>query len=1077
MSVDSPHIMVSVLGPLEALRDGRRVSIPGAKPRAVLTMLTLHARSVLPADILAAVLWGDELPRTSRKALQTYVSVLRSALGEDAVVTRGPGWSLAADETDVERFESLLNDARAAHSEHDEADALRKFGAALDVWRGPPSLPDTPRGVAETTRWIERRETAVDDRVDARLASGRAEDLIGELESAVAATPLRERRWAQLCMALYRAGRQGDALWAYQRARVTLAEELGVDPGSELRELEAAMLAHDSALDARTAVQPHDTPVRPQRRPANTIPEPPTTFVGRSDDLQRLQSLMAGNRIVTVVGPGGVGKSRLSAAAAGQLAPDYSDGVLFVDLASAKSGFVPESVAAALGVTVPAGQATADAVLAHVGQEQSLLLLDSCEHVVDEVGLLVGRLLAGCPNAAVLATSRERLRVAGERVYALPPLSIVGEDTGSPKGSDAELLFLDRARAVEPEFDADADLIGRVCARCDGLPLAIELAAARCASLGIDGLLAGLDDHLRLLSGAHVPTERHRSLRAVLDWSHDLLDASEQEVFRRLGIFVGRFDIRAATEVADLRRASVIDVVGRLTDKNLLVHEHGPGGSRWRMLDVMRSYARGKLTDREEDSAARGCYLRWASAMAVRLERRLDDGSAWRDDFDVIADDLHAAMKGSPVDVLGGAEAGHALALALALARLYARAGAFSLAQDAYEAAMSLARATGDAEHLANAALGASESGMLFGVTQGRRVGLLEEALEALGTETTVTRVRLLSRLATELFWAPDRERSLALAAEAAELANRLKSDDALAHALYARHYVMRQPDNWRERAELAESIMARAELAGETQLALAGRAARVVDLMEGGEFAAVDGEISELAAAANRLHHPEFQWYAAVYRLVRALAEGRYGDADDLAFEASVSAQSAPEFSVGLFFAEAVTDLRHFEAEVMAERDAAIAQLARRFPRVVVWRCMHILSTSMSGGSASLAQAQAMADELLRQDVRDGHWLVASCLLAEAAAAQNARDLAQQLGESLRPYAGSLAVAGRVAAFRGSVFHVLGRLADTCGDVDQAVDDLERAIEQETRIGARPFVERSRAALNVVKNPEKRDH
>ncbi|MEJ3651648.1 LuxR C-terminal-related transcriptional regulator [Actinomycetes bacterium KLBMP 9759] len=366
------------------------------------------------------------------------------------------------------------------------------------------------------------------------------------------------------------------------------------------------------------------------------LPAARTSFVGRAEERAAIRAALHGGGLVTLVGPGGAGKTRLAVVTAGEVAPDFPFGVVFVDLVPVRDGFVVQAVAAALGVTERAGQPLGDAVLERLGRGRSLLVLDNCEHMVGAVAGFVDRVLAGSPGTAVLATSRERLGVPEERTVRVAPL---------PLRSDAEQLFRDRVAALDPEAAPDAAAVAELCARLDGLPLAIELAAARSPSLGVDGLLAGLGDHLRLLAGGRGAVERHRSLRAVTEWSHDLLDADEQAFFRRLGAFVGRFDLAAATAVAGAGDASVAaDLLGRLVDKSLV----GRGAGSWRMLDSIRAFAVERLAESGEAGDVRRRHLRWAAATAAELEGGL--GERWRDRFDVVADDLRAALTGAAQD-------------------------------------------------------------------------------------------------------------------------------------------------------------------------------------------------------------------------------------------------------------------------------------------------------------------------------------------------------------------------------------------------------------------------------------------
>ena len=374
------------------------------------------------------------------------------------------------------------------------------------------------------------------------------------------------------------------------------------------------------------------------------LPIARTTFIGRGAEQAAVLGALAANHVVSLVGPGGVGKTRLASRTAEAAASRFPAGAVFVDLVPVREGFVSQAVAALLGVTDGPGRSLDAALYEHLATGRSLLVLDNCEHLLEVVAPFVEKLLANCAELTVLATSRERLAIAGELVIAVPPLSLVGGAR-----SEAEALFIDRAKISDQDVNGHAQAVSQVCARLDGVPLAIELAAARSASLGVDGLLAGLDDHLRLLAGSRGAHERHRSLRAVIDWSHDLLDDDERAMFRRAGAFVGRFDLDAAVAMAGPRsRGMVADLVGRLTDKSLLNHRAGPDGSRWQMLETIRAYAIDRLAESGEEAAVRDAHLHWAAAVAADLEDRVETGRAWRPAFDAVADDLRAAISREP---------------------------------------------------------------------------------------------------------------------------------------------------------------------------------------------------------------------------------------------------------------------------------------------------------------------------------------------------------------------------------------------------------------------------------------------
>ena len=367
------------------------------------------------------------------------------------------------------------------------------------------------------------------------------------------------------------------------------------------------------------------------------LPASMTTFVGRSNDRVAILAALDESRLVTVVGPGGVGKTRLVAMVADGAQSRFPAGGAFVDLVPVRAGSVLRAVADALDATEGPARSLEAGVFESLRVGRPLLVLDNCEHVIDDISELVDRVLSECPQATLLATSRQRLGVTGERLVHLQPLAVAEE---------AEQLFLDRARAADPDFAGDPATVAELCSRLDGMPLAIELAAARAASLGAEGLLAGLDDQLRLLAGGRSGHERHHSLRAVIGWSYDRLDDDERVMFRRLAVFVGAFDLAAATAVnPDLTRAEVADVLGRLVDQSL-VGRHG--AVRWRMLDTIRAFGASQLAALGEQDVVGELHGAWALDAATDLERRLDGD--WQPVFDEIADDLRAVATAAEHD-------------------------------------------------------------------------------------------------------------------------------------------------------------------------------------------------------------------------------------------------------------------------------------------------------------------------------------------------------------------------------------------------------------------------------------------
>ncbi len=367
-----------------------------------------------------------------------------------------------------------------------------------------------------------------------------------------------------------------------------------------------------------------------RRGPGMTgLPASRTTFVGRAEETAAVADALREARLVTLLGPGGMGKTRLATVVAAEAGTPGA----FVDLVPVREGLVTRAVAAALGVTERPPQTLEQALAERLRAGRTLLVLDNCEHLVEEVAALVERLLAAGPETTVLATSRERLGVPGEHTVLLPPLSA---------DSDAAELFADRARAVDPSFAAEVAEIAELCTRLDGMPLAIELAAARTGSLGMDGLRSALDDRLLLLAGGRGADPRHRSVGAVIGWSHDLLDDDERLLFRRLGVYVGGFDLDAASATSpDRSRGEVADLLGRLTDKSLVVRR----GARWRLLDTVREFALEQLAP-DELATGRERHLEWAAGAAAALEHEVD-GSAWRAAYEEVVGDLRAALAGT----------------------------------------------------------------------------------------------------------------------------------------------------------------------------------------------------------------------------------------------------------------------------------------------------------------------------------------------------------------------------------------------------------------------------------------------
>ncbi len=392
------------------------------------------------------------------------------------------------------------------------------------------------------------------------------------------------------------------------------------------------------------------------------LPAPGTSFVGRAAESAAVHALLGEARLVTLVGPAGVGKTRLAAAVASGAGSAFPSGCAFAELAPVRPDFLAQAVAAVLGVTERPGQPLEQALHERLGEGRRLLVVDGAGHLLDAVGDLVGRLLAGCPRLVVLATSREPLGIPGERVLPVPALALVDPAIPGSNGSEAGTLFLDRARATGAGVDADPELVADLCSRLGGMPLAIELVAARAGSLRQAGPHAARGDHLRRLAGGRALDGSHRSVDAVIDWSYHLLDDDERRLFRRLGVFVRGFDLDSVSHVGtDGDPDAAADLVSRLAGRSLLVPERDVAAGRWRMLGPLRAHALDRLTAAAEEPDCRRRHLEWAVATALELERLVEADRPWRSRFDLVADDLRAALDGGA----GSGHAAHRLARAL----------------------------------------------------------------------------------------------------------------------------------------------------------------------------------------------------------------------------------------------------------------------------------------------------------------------------------------------------------------------------------------------------------------------------
>jgi predicted ATPase/DNA-binding SARP family transcriptional activator len=701
---------VGILGPLEVhvraaaqpgpadSADGT-IEVPGRRLRALLIRLALDPGRVVSAERLIDDLWQDEPPAAAHNALQALVSRLRAVVGRSTIEQGGGGYRLNArpEDVDVVQFERHVRSGRARLDAGDASSAANEFRAALALWRGS-ALSDVegmPFAEPEAAALEEQRVAAVEDLVDAVLAQpGPASDLLPELEQLRVAFPLRERLHARYMKVLYALGRQAEALAAYEQLRSTLADRLGVDPSPELAKLHLAMLRQEPPT-APAAARP--APAVESFPRLGNLPAQLTSFIGREPELELVSDLLRNARLVTLTGPGGAGKTRLAqecGARLGELAPD---GVWFAPLAAVADGTnVPQAVLAALGGenTLSFAEIALDGVDALTPRERlhaliadrkMVLILDNCEHVLDAVAELVDKVLSSASGVRVLATSREPLALTGETLcpvtsLALPPDAAADSAAGSAVDLAADpsvdvpaaesaleypavRLFVERAGSVRPGFQLTATNVApvvHICRALDGIPLAIELAAARLRSLSAQQVADRLDDRFRLLSsGSRTALPRHQTLRAIVDWSWELLTPAERTVLARLSVFAGGATPEAAAHVcaigasaettsASIAADDVIDVIASLVDKSLVVAQEDDAGEvRYRLLETVRAYSAERLEESGERSRIRAAHAAHFAALAERAEPELRtaDQIRWIIRLTLERDNFNAALR------------------------------------------------------------------------------------------------------------------------------------------------------------------------------------------------------------------------------------------------------------------------------------------------------------------------------------------------------------------------------------------------------------------------------------------------
>jgi predicted ATPase/DNA-binding SARP family transcriptional activator len=643
-----------VLGPLEVNVEGVAATPAAAKERNLLALLVVNCGRIVSADHLLDEVWPGQSPERTRPTLHVRIAGIRKALGQAApgggalLMSTGPGYRLDVqpDAVDAEQFRLLVREARSCRVEGDPSGAARLLRSALALWRGEPlaDAHDTVELEAVAARLSEERLDAIEDWADAELAGGDHQVVLAEVNSLAEAYPWRERLWRLRMIGLYQAGRQAEALAVAQELRHRLVDELGLDPSPELAQLERAILDHDSDV-----LTPHPNAVT---RPFSPSPDqgagvvvgswrrrvPASSLVARDELIVTVADRVVPAVVVTLVGPGGVGKTRVAAAVADRIAPSHREEVAWIDLTTLSDpSAVVYELASLLGVRASRGEDLTDKVATALGDRDAVVVFDNCEHVLDDVRRLVGVLLERCPRLAVVATSREPLGLTNEQVVSVLPLASNATD------SPAVDVLVDRMGVARAELDsAELAMLAEIASRLDGLPLALELVAARCRLLGIIEVGRRLPGHLGRLADPG-RAARHQTLDATIDWSYALLRPAEQQMLRMLAVFSATFDLDAIEAVVGDESVDADTTVASLVDKSLLKRD----GHRFRLLEVTREFAARRLAEAGERDTVDSALTRYMRSRVVEIREGLHgrDEAAWLEQLDMLWPDVRAVVR------------------------------------------------------------------------------------------------------------------------------------------------------------------------------------------------------------------------------------------------------------------------------------------------------------------------------------------------------------------------------------------------------------------------------------------------
>lgn len=801
----------------------RSIAVGPAKERSLLVALVLHPNQTVSPDALIEMLWGEHPPPSARKLLQIYVSHLRKTLGDDVVGTRSPGYELQVEPEaiDAGRFERLFLAGSRAMQQGDAALASALLRQGLALWRGPALADFRYDDFARisTDRLEELRLIALEELADADLTLHRHGEIVGELQALLAAHPLRERLRAQLMLALYRCDRQAEALRVYDDGRRELLDELGLEPGRPLQALEHAILEHDPALD----LEP--TPQAPRSRPSS-LPSSATPLIGRDRELRELEDLILApeTRLVTVTGPGGIGKTRLAVAASASARPRFANGVVFVDLSALiDPALVIVAIAEAIEQIQPfvrlPRRSLGESVAAAIGRQHLLLVLDNLEQVAAAAPEL-GALLSAAPYLSIVATSRVRLRLSGERVYAVPPLAVPAPrdvaDIAILGRVASVQLFVERAGSVAQDFALSPDnasAVAHICTRLEGVPLAIELAAPRVAMLTPHELVERLEPRLPLLAdGAWDLPARQRTLRATIDWSYALLSPSQRRLLGRLALFSGGWTLDAAERVCG--PGDVLADLTMLLENSLVRRTGAASAPRYTMLETVREYALEQWATDPESEAQHQHVSEYFVSFAARAEPELSgaEQTKWFPMLEAEHDNLRATLRWLKDTEQPQPE----LDLATSLGRYWYVRGHLDEGRRALEGALERAEAVATAASRAKGFRAASAVAVIQGDYGGARV-LAERGLELYrAADDPVGVVRSLSNLGAILLGEGDTDRAIVALDESVELSRDLPDRRLAALALNNRGDVALTMGAYPEAATLFEESLALLRAAGD---------------------------------------------------------------------------------------------------------------------------------------------------------------------------------------------------------------------------------------------------------------------